>query len=316
MEINMYIIIGCFLAIVLICFPLLCLRKRKACKKVCAMSFQEKYDTLETLIHPFGYCYDSSQDVFSTLVDAPQRVFGYTAAFDRYASLFGMVFDCIPIYFDYEDRTWLIELWKGQYGINLGCEIGIYKADALIPSIRRRSTLFHSAEDREMLPMTVCLYRHDDRVAHLCRKHWWLTAFHMGAFCRPGELSMQVRIAFPNTEMRDAFTKALADQTKLSCKVCGLQVWLLFAACSSCRFPFPQKLLRCLVLWKNRLSCRLFLWMTKPFCTSLDRLLCLYYLLPPIFRRIFRDKKCRKYHGKCQKRCQNGCRTHCNKNCR
>ena len=305
----MYIIIGCLLAFVLILFPLLYLRRKKACKKVCAMSFQEKCDTLETLIHPFGYCYDSSQDVFSTLVDSPQRGFGYTAAFDRYASLFGMVFDCIPIYFDYEERTWLIELWKGQYGINLGCEIGIYKADALIPSIHRRTTLFHSAEDREMLPMTVCLYRHDDRISHLCKKHWWLTVFHMGAFSQPGELSMQVRIAFPNTEMRDAFTNALADQTKMSYKVFGLQVCLLFAACSACHLPLPQRLLRPVVEWKNRLSCKLFLWMTKPFCTSLDRLLCLYYLLPPIFRRIFRHKK----HRKCRKSCSNGCRVHCRK---
>lgn len=70
----MYIIFGCLLLIVLICFPLFFLRKKRACKKVCAMSFQEKCDTLETLISPFGYCYNASQDVFSTRVDAPSAL--------------------------------------------------------------------------------------------------------------------------------------------------------------------------------------------------------------------------------------------------
>lgn len=307
----MYIIFGCLLLIVLICFPLFYLRKKRACKKVCAMSFQEKCDTLETLISPFGYCYNASQDVFSTRVDAPQRAFGYTAAFDRYASRFGMVFDCAPVYFDHGGRTWLIELWKGQYGINLGCEVGIYKADSLVPSIRLGTTLFHSVDDREMLPMTVYLYRHDDRIAHLCKRHWWLTIFRMGDFCQPGELSMQACIAFPNVEMRDAFTNALAGQTNLSCKVCGLHVWVLFAACTSCRLPFLRRLFCRFIQWKNRLACRLFLRVTKPFCSGMDRLLCLYYLLPPLFRCIFKDKKRRKCHRKCQRKCRKGCCGNC-----
>ena len=42
------------------------------------------------------------------------------------APRFQMVFDALPVYFDYQKKTWLIEFWKGQYGINTGAEIGIY----------------------------------------------------------------------------------------------------------------------------------------------------------------------------------------------
>ena len=34
----------------------------------------------------------------------------------------GMVFETLPVYFDYAGKTWLIQIWKGQYGICTGCE--------------------------------------------------------------------------------------------------------------------------------------------------------------------------------------------------
>ena len=34
----------------------------------------------------------------------------------------GMVFETLPVYFDYAGKTWLIQIWKGQYGICTECE--------------------------------------------------------------------------------------------------------------------------------------------------------------------------------------------------
>lgn len=299
----MYFLVGFLLFCTLFLFLFVLFRKRKACKILCQMSCEEKLDTLSGLITPFGYCYVPSQDIFSTRVDAPQRVFGYTAYYDRYAANFGMVFDCLPVYFDYSGKTWLIEIWKGQYGINLGCEAGIYKADSLVATVNRKTALFQAAEDSEMLSMSVHLYREGKECAHLRGRHWWLTAFKMGCYSQPQDLSVKVNITFPNREMLDAFADALGEHKNVSFCVCGMQVQILFNICTSCTLSSWRRLVCRFIQLKNRLSCRLFLWITKPFRSSMDRLLCLYFCLPSFFRRIFRGKKrgncCRKSCRKC-----------------
>lgn len=304
----MYLFIGGLLVLVLIFYGFFKFRKKKICEMLCKMTCDEKCETVASLIEPFGYCYEPAQDVFSTVIDAPQRAFGYTALFDRYAPLFDMVFDCLPVYFDYGEHTWLVEFWKGQYGINLGCETGIYKADALVSSLHRKTALFHSVEDREMLPVSTDLFHHGCQIAHLCRRHWWLTIFKAGAFCKPQDLSMKVCITFPNAAMLNAFTNALQEQHGLSCKACGLKACLLFEGCTHCRLPLLQRFFCHVAQWKNKLSCRLFLWVTEPCRSGIDRVLCLYFLLPPAFRRIFRDRKRKKCCRKCCRKC-------CGKSC-
>jgi len=302
----MYFSVGIllFLVLCLFGFSFFVFRKKRACKKLCTMSCQEKLCTLDGLIKPFGYCYVPSQDIFSTIVNAPQRAFGYTVLYDRYAPFFGMVFDCMPVYFDYRGKTWLIELWKGQYGINSGCEIGVYKADSLVARINLNRTLFRSVEDSEMLPMSLRLYRGETECARLRGRQWWLTAFCMGCYCEPGELSARICIGFPDTAMLNAFANALREQTDADFSVCGTQLQIFFKDCTSCAHSFWRRPVCRLAQWKNRLSRRLFLWATKPFKSGMDRILCLYFCLPSCFRRIFRDRQRKRCCKKCCRRCR------------
>lgn len=311
----MYILVGILLLTVLSVVLFNHKRKRKVCEKLCAMSCEEKCSLISELTEPFGYCYVPSQDIFSTTVDAPQRTFGYTALFDRYASHFNMIFDCLPVYFDYEGHTWLIEFWKGQYGINLGCETGIYQADSLISSIQQDHALFHSVTNAQMLPLSVRLFRGSIEIAHLRARHWWLTAFDMGSFANPAELSMCVSITFPNRAMLHAFVNALAATGKCQYKTCGMTVQVSFAYCTSCTLPPLRRLYHRLVQRWNKLQCRLFLWTTRPFTSSLDRLLCLYFYLPPVFRHILQNKKRDKCRNKSCKRCRGTCRNKRGKKC-
>ncbi len=299
----MYLLIGCLLAIALVFFVFFRCRKKKACKRICGMTCEEKCDVLRPVIEPFGYCYEPTQDVFSTTIDAPQRVFGYTELFDRFAPRFNMVFDCLPIYFDYDGCTWLIEFWKGQYGINLGCEVGIYKADSLIASVLQKTALFHSVEDSEMLPISICLYQNNVKISNLYNRHWWLTAFHPGRYGEPKDLSVEICITFPNSEMLSAFKDALDAQENIEYRVCGLHIHVLFCQCSSCKLPKHRRIICRFSQWQNRIFCRLFCTVTKPFHCSLDRILLLYFCLPPVFRRIFRGRKRWKCRQKsCRKR--------------
>lgn len=300
----MYYFIGCLLVIAVIFFIFFHHRKKVICKKLDCMSMEEKCEILCPLIEPFGYCYHPSQDIFSTTVDAPQRMFGYTALFDRYASQFNMAIDCMPVYFDYEECTWMIEFWKGQYGINVGCEVGIYKAQGLVSVLGRKTALFHSVEDHEMMPMSIRLFRGNTEIAHLHKNHWWLTAFQMGSYCEPEELWVEAGITFPNYDMLTAVVHALEEQGHGEYCVCGLQIQIRFDYCSTCFLKGLQRFFFRFCQWRNRILCRLFLWVTNPLCLGIDRLLCLFFYLPGVFRRICKNKKRKKCCKKCCRKCK------------
>lgn len=155
MYFSLILLIFAFLLI----FILGTCRRRQAVKKVCSMTAMEKCVLLNSLIKPFGYCYDEIQDIISSHKDAWQRKAGYTSLFDRYAPFWGMVFDYLPVYFPYQDRTWLIEFWKGQYGINTGGEIGVYCADRLLSEKEFPAAHFQAADNKAILSLSFCLMK-------------------------------------------------------------------------------------------------------------------------------------------------------------
>ena len=268
-------------------------RKKKACQQICNMNTCEKCKKIEELITPFGYCYNYKQDIFSTTIDAWQRNLGYTEAYNRYAPHFNMVFDSEPIYFNYQERTWLIQLWKGQYGINTGGEVGIYYSDSVLSPDSRNFTLFHAVENKDMLPISIQLIKNDTTIGIMRKKHWWLAIFSLGDYCEPSELSLNITLSFPNKQMQTSFLTALLEKgySKESLLVYGTKVHFIYQNCSTCTLPLLQRFLCRFSQWKNRNFLKLYLWATKPFSTSLDRVLCLYYLVPFAFRRLFQIKR-------------------------
>lgn len=312
----MYFLFAFLLLFVLFGFLFFHKRKKNICKKICSMTTCEKIEKINELIMPFGYCYYPNQDIFSTTIDAWQREFGYTESYNYHSQRLNIVFDNQPIYFDYNNRTWLIEFWKGQYGINAGGEVGIYYSDSIVPHYLRNITLFKSVKDNEMFPISMQIFNNGNSIGKLYQKHWWLTIFKLGMFCEPSNLSMKISITFPNCEMMNVFINALYENGYQSenIYISGLRVYILFNSCSSCSLSSFRRLSYCFTQWKNRNYCKLYLRITKPFSTSLDRALCLYYYLPFAFRRLFtlrkfnKCKKCRKFKesNKCckYKRCR------------
>ena len=256
------------------------------------MCNMEKCQLLNELIAPFGYTYLPSQDLFSSHLEAWQRNFGYGSIYDRTAFRFRMIFDSLPIYFNYQNKTWLIEFWKGQYGINTGAEAGIYYADSILEEKDYDNTLFQSVSNPDMPIFSFQLFRNNQILAELSEQHWWLTAFSLGLFSEPKDLSMKIGVTLRNRDMRNAFLKGLY-------KV-GYQPQDIQLSYNTVIFPFTEilseksrftrfriRLAQC----KNRFWCNTYLWITKPFILSLDRTLYLYYFLPYSFRRILRIRK-------------------------
>ena len=269
-------------------------RKRKIIQKLSCMAISEKCRLLNDLTEPLGYCYDVRQDIFTSTTDAWQKEFGYGAVYDRFAPLLNMVIDSQPVYFDYGGKTWLIEFWKGQYGINTGCELGIYHADGIIPPSQRKRTIFSAAGEDEYPDMSVELFRDGRRVAVKEGAHWWQTIFSMGVFSQPEELFMIIRITFPDTEMRNAFTEGLVsagyDVDALCLSIRRTEISFGFG-CPCGHSGSLRKLYCCFAQQINRFCCRLYRFVTRPFTCTYDRLLYLYYYLPFAFRHMLRLRR-------------------------
>lgn len=283
-----------FAMFILLLILILCsCRKRWAIKKVCSMTSSEKCELLNSLVEPFGYCYDESQGIISSQNDAWQRNAGYTSLFDRAAPFFNMVFDYLPIYFPYQNRTWLIEFWKGQYGINTGAEIGIYYADHLLSEEDLSIAHFQSVDDCDMLPLSFCLLRNNTPIAMVSKKTWWLTAFCIGQFSKPKQLHLNLSILFPDCDMLRSFLDALyqTDLPREFIKVCGNEIRIQYNDSPCRRYNWSIRFIRAWNQFLNQIFCRIYFCITRYFSLTVDKLLYLYYLLPFAFRRMFTPRR-------------------------
>ena len=89
----------------------------------------EPESVLAGIVVEAGFKYDPEQDILYSRRDALQRKAGYTYLYDVVApETTSANIHCEPIRFVFDARKWMIELWKGQYGIETGAEIGVYVA--------------------------------------------------------------------------------------------------------------------------------------------------------------------------------------------
>ena len=168
----MYYLLPIFLLIALFLLFFFYYRKKKIITKITCITKNEKCDLLNELVHPFGYLYHCNCGFFSSVLHAWQRTVGYTYLYDHLAPRFQMVFDFLPIYFDYNGKTWLIEFWKGQYGINTGAEIGIYHANQIIYKEFYKTAMFEAVNEDEMLFCAFKLYHNNRELIEIRKKHW------------------------------------------------------------------------------------------------------------------------------------------------
>lgn len=284
----MYVILPIFLFFLLVLTFFFHFRKKRLVRKICILSVPEKVYRLNCLLSPFGFEYQTAQDIFLSSLDAWQRGYGYCQLYDLASPGLGMVFDCEPVYFDCQGKTWLLEFWKGQYGISTGAEIGIYQADTLLTSKERSKSFFHTVPDEE-LPLfelelkkgTVCLY-------HLLRRHWWLAGFCVGRFSDPELLTLTLSVTFSSFEMLSSLCQGLleAGYSPADFCVCGRRVSLTFSTPHTIQPRKQQYLLSWFSQFRNRILLWLYEKITSPFCFSLDQLLYLSEYLPFLFRRV------------------------------
>lgn len=176
----------------------------------------------------FGFKYSTKDKVFYTAEDAWQRNFGYSEIYDSSSGAIAISYDTIRVKFNYEDKEWMMQFWKGQYGLVLiGAELGTYNR----PMNSTDSTFYNCVTDEEKLNMSMKVLRLDpntNKVVQLFErspsKTWWLTGFtpgtlNAGAYVANEDATKKVQVVstidFDTPEQAQAFIGGLKTTTTI-----------------------------------------------------------------------------------------------------
>lgn len=242
--------------------------------------------TIETA----GYSYDSNQDIFYSSMDAWQRTMGYCRLYDEACAPLGMIIDCEPVYFEYDQKKWLIEFWKGQYALTTGCEIGVYTATG--PSIYINGvfngTFYNCASNADQLQMTLTLKKNDKTLFTRSENHWWLSGFKLGEFSEPSELTLDLIITLKNEIMLNSFLIGLkkAGYNENEIIINKNTVSLNFNKTRT-----PQPISRTIQIdrimqTKNKLLCDRYRDITKQYDNLPDKIKAIHQQAPDIYEKI------------------------------
>lgn len=168
----------------------------------------ESADKTVQILNACGFEYDEKQGIYYSSVNPWQKGFGFNVIYDMSAPLAGMYYDTERIYFQYNDKDWMIQLWKGQYGATSGAEIGVYnKTDKIMQ--------YDCVSEDEFLEMSFDFYNQGEYVfSRGPEKHWWLTGFKIFNAGVPILIDLDITIKFPTKSMADAFEGGLKKAAK------------------------------------------------------------------------------------------------------
>ena len=283
---KVLVTIGILLLLLIFSFSFLRIlkRKKKKDKKNYAVhpitdligTNQERLEELNKDLEPFGFAYDAFQDLFFSLKEPWQRKFGYCRLYDEASAAFSMIFDCEPIYFQYKGLKWMIEFWKGQYGMTTGGEVGIYYTsgpDLNIPGFFN-GTFYQCVKDEDMINMSFAFKKNDNVIFTRSDYHWWLTGFKLAEFSQPSKLSMDIILELYNHSMAMAFVDGLkkAGYSANEYAIRGRKVFVRFDKPHMKQPVSLNSLTINLMQRNNRSFCDSYNYLTQSYVSTIDKL--------------------------------------------
>ncbi len=168
-----------------------------------------------------SYQYSYVDDYYYTNdKEAWQYNFGFGKIYDLASPFLLLEYDYIRIFFTYEGKDWMLQFWKGQYGmIFYGGEIGVYTRIHSDKGIGL-FTMFRCAAEEDWLKMEMTLW-HQELTGEWNREftreydsYWWCTGFKNGHLRQEepaDELRMTGRITFKDEEMTALVSAGLEE---------------------------------------------------------------------------------------------------------
>jgi len=288
-------IIAVFITILIMTY-LIIIKKRNDIKKAIKSepplrrNSTEQQISLNKDLKPYGFAYDMYEDIFYSLMDGWQRDLGYCRLYDETCASLSLIIDCEPIHFEYNGIKWLIEFWKGQYGMTTGGEIGIYytKGPNLNVPGFFNGTFYYSVRDEDRINMAFAFRKNGDLLFTRNEYHWWLTGFLLGEFSDPSELSMDIILELYDTNMCDSFVHALkkAGYNDKEYSVSGRIVNITFDKPHTAQ-PYSRTAFTKYIMQKNNQSlCSAYHNMTEDYTDTLDKLEIIQKVAPKMYHQI------------------------------
>ncbi len=166
----------------------------------------------------------SEMTVYAT-IDSWMRNFGFCLFYDFAASSMPVFFNYRTrrFKFDYNGLEYMIQIWKGNYTVANGGEVGVYCRDA-----SKSGSYYDCANNEQMLNMSMQIL-HGDKILvdEGPMLHWWVNGFNLSdRMYLPESLTMKFSIEMTDEEMLNAFCDSIDNHymNDVSYTVDGLTV--------------------------------------------------------------------------------------------
>ncbi len=156
-----------------------------------------------------GFEFSYTELLLYSQVNVWMRDFGFTFLYDLFSYTTPLFFyNTRRIKFDYDGLEWMIQVWKGNYLVSNGAEVGIYTREP-----GSFGTYYNCANDEQMMNMSMELYHGDDLLLSRPKQlHWWLTGFKITDTLYPAKSqTLKFSIEMKDEEMLNAFCNAVEN---------------------------------------------------------------------------------------------------------
>lgn len=155
-----------------------------------------------------GFNFNIAEMTMYATVDCWMRNFGFSLFYDVIAGSMPWFFNYNTrrFKFEYDGLEWMIQMWKGNYVITNGGEVGIYNRTA-----DKWGTFYNCATDEQMLDMSLQICAGEKILVNKpLQKHWWINGFNLSErMYFPSTLTLKSSIVMPDEEMLEAFCEAI-----------------------------------------------------------------------------------------------------------
>lgn len=169
----------------------------------------ECYNELGTGMFGLGYNFNFKEMVVYTTVDCWMRNFGFCMMYDVMANSMPISYSYVTrrFKFEYNGLEYMIQIWKGNYFISNGGEVGVYTRE---PG-EYYNSFYNCATTEQELMMSMQILSGDKvLVDRPMQNHWWLSGFHISSKRYiPSLLTLKTTIVMTDEEMLNAFTAAI-----------------------------------------------------------------------------------------------------------
>ena len=172
-----------------------------------------------------GFNYNLAELMVYATIDGWMREFGFCIMYDLAANSMPLLWHYVTrrFEFEYDGLEWMIQIWKGNYLITNGGEVGVYNRTP-----DKWGSFYNCATDDQLMEMTLQIYHGDDLLVNQePQYHWWINGFKMcDRMYIPNSLTMHFTIEMPNEEMLNAFCESIDNHYRRDVKytVDGLKI--------------------------------------------------------------------------------------------